>query len=107
MQLKETPVCPKTAEKPEFINPAWECKDSGLEMRFEDDQWVCDQCAASNTKAGKQREVDKPRPPTESAIEEGKRKARENFENQKRKNEADELEREEQERQKCPRPRGG
>jgi hypothetical protein len=107
MQLKETPVCPKTAEKPDFIESAWMCKESALEMRFEDDQWVCDQCVASNTKAGKQREIDKPRPPTKSAIEEGKRKAREDFEKQKRKNEAEELEREEQERQNYPRPRGG
>ena len=109
MQLKETPVCPKTTEKPEFINQAWGCKESGLEMRFEDDQWVCDQCIGGSGKAGKPQQVLKPRPPTENEIQikDGIRKAIETFEKQKRKNEADELKRKEQERQNYPRPRGG
>lgn len=107
MQLKETPVCSKTTEKSEFINSAWECKESGQEMRLEDDQWVCDQCVGGSGKAGKPPQVHKPRPPTENEIEEGKRKAREDFEKQKRKNEADELKRKEKERQNYPRSRGG
>lgn len=75
-------------------------------MSLEGDQWVCNQCADSNTKAGKQSEVDKPRPLSASEIAEGKRKAKEDFEKQKRKNEADEAAQEEQARQKN-RPRGG
>ena len=89
MQLKETPVCPKTAEKPDFIESAWMCKESGLEMRFEDDQLVCDQCVGGSGKAGRPQQVHKPQPMSKSELEEGKRRALEEFEKQKREIEKD------------------
>jgi hypothetical protein len=107
MKINELPVCQNTTEEPEFNQETWVCKESGQEMNFDGQEWVCEKCSKGNTKAGKQREVHKPRPPTESEIAAGKKKAREEFEKQKREKEADKVDQEKRERQNYQRPRGG
>ena len=109
MEISEPPVCQKTTEKPERNQEVWVCKESGQEMRLENNQWICDQCAGSNTRAGKQREVDKPLSLSGSEIAEGMLKAREYFKKQKQEDEANKTEQKEQKEQerKNNRQRGG
>jgi hypothetical protein len=105
MKINELPVCQNTTEEPEFKQEKWLCKESGQEMNFDGQEWVCDKCSKSTTRAGKQREVHKPQPPTESEIAAGIQKAIEEFEKQSREKEA-EAEQQKRERQNYPHPRG-
>ena len=64
-------------------------------MELVDREWVCDKCI-NFTRAGKQQELDKPRPSTESETSLVKHKMEES-EMQVRKNDADAADQEEQE----------